>query len=41
MDRRKKLPGFANASRVSITSSQAAVEVSVVGCCLPGLSGNI
>jgi hypothetical protein len=41
MGRRKKHPGFANAPEVSITSSQAAVAVSVVGLCLPGLSGNI
>jgi hypothetical protein len=41
MGRRKKLPGFANAPGVSITPSQAAAAGSVVGRCLPGLSGNI
>ena len=37
MGRRKSHPGFANAPGVSITSSQAAAAVSVVGHCLPGL----
>ena len=35
MGRRKRHPGFVNAPRVSITSSQAASAVSVVGRC-PG-----
>ena len=41
MGRRKSHPGFADAPGVSITSSQAAAAVSVVGHCLPGLSGTI
>jgi len=41
MGRRKSHPGFADAPGVSITSSQAAAAVSVVGHCLPGLSVNI
>jgi len=41
MGRRKKLPGSDNAPGVSITSSQAAAIVSVVGRCLPGLAVNI
>ena len=41
MGRRKKLQRSDNAPGVSITSSQAAAVVSVVGFCLPGLSGNI
>jgi len=41
MGRRKSHPGCDNAPGVSITSSQAASAVSVVGHCLPGLSGNI
>jgi len=41
MGRRKRHPGFADAPGVSITSSQAASAVSVVGLCLPGLSGTI
>jgi len=41
MGRRKRPPGFANAPGVSITSSQAASAVSVVGHCFPGLSINI
>ena len=40
MGRRKRHPGFDNAPGVSITFSQAASAVSVVGHCLPGLSGN-
>jgi hypothetical protein len=39
--RRKKHPGFDNAPGVSITPSQAAAAVSVVGRSLPGLSGTI
>jgi len=41
MGRRKRHPGFDNAPGVSITSSQAASAVSVVGHCLPELFGNI
>jgi len=41
MGRRKGPPGFANAPGVSITSSQAASAVSVVGHSFPGLSINI
>ncbi|HEX5681859.1 MAG TPA: hypothetical protein VFX82_13580 [Desulfobacterales bacterium] len=41
MGRRKIHPGFDNAPGVSITSSQAASAVSVVGHFLPGLSGTI
>jgi len=41
MGRRKKHPGFADAPGVSRTSSPAASAVSVVGRCLPGLSGTI
>jgi len=36
MGRRKSHPGFDNAPGVSITSSQAASAVSVVGRCLSG-----
>jgi hypothetical protein len=41
MGRRKSHPGFVNAPWVSITPSQAASAVSVVGRSLPGLSVNI
>ena len=41
MGRRKSHPGFADAPGVSITSSQAASAVSVVGRWIPGLSVNI
>jgi len=41
MGRRKRHLGFVDAPGVSITSSQAASAVSVVGHCLPGISGTI
>jgi hypothetical protein len=41
MSSRKSHPGFADAPEVSITSSQAASAVSVVGRWFMGLSGNI